>query len=190
LELQPPDHFLLIEPDEELSRIVAMEMAQAATLPVTSCSIEQLKRNETLEGAIPAALPRWAGRVRLALPSGSDLLTLSFRSVTSSLAHWLPAPSGALVGITSRWPQFLTLARTMLVAAGFHADALVFRDAREPNWRRGLKQTAAVICDSLTAKDISKGTRVIVFPLLSESSITGLRRYREFVRNPIAPLQM
>src|SRR5271157_1346538 len=37
LELQPPDHFLLIEPDEELGRIVASEMQQAVSLPVTTC---------------------------------------------------------------------------------------------------------------------------------------------------------
>src|ERR1700675_2991027 len=34
LELQPPDHFLLIEPDEELRRIAVAEMEQAVMLPV------------------------------------------------------------------------------------------------------------------------------------------------------------
>src|SRR6202050_5821483 len=34
LELQPPDHFLLIEPDEELRRIVAAGVQQGAELPV------------------------------------------------------------------------------------------------------------------------------------------------------------
>ena len=31
LEVQPPDHFLLIEPDEELRRILAAEIARAVT---------------------------------------------------------------------------------------------------------------------------------------------------------------
>src|SRR5271156_3168439 len=34
LELQPPDHFLLIEPDQELKRILAAEIGQAVILPV------------------------------------------------------------------------------------------------------------------------------------------------------------
>lgn len=186
LELQPPDHFLLIEPDEELRRIVALEMQQAATFPVKSCGMHELKIAMTLEGAIPTAFPNWARAVREALPVGTELLTLSFRSVPSSLAEWLPAPSGTLVGVASRWPKFLTLARTMLVAAGFHPDALVFRDARGANWQRGLKQTAAVICDSLTAKSLPKGSRLIFFSLLSESSIAELHRYREFICNPLA----
>ena len=39
----------------------------------------------------------------------------------------------------------------MLVAAGFHADSLVLRDARKPGWEKALLQTAGVVCDALTA---------------------------------------
>jgi hypothetical protein len=90
-----------------------------------------------------------------------------------------------LIGIASGWPDFLKLARTMLNAAGFHPDALVLRDARKANWQRGLKQTAAVVCDSVTATELPAGCRAIPFPLLSESSIEELRRYVEFIRNPL-----
>ena len=187
LELQPPDHFLLIEPDEELRRIVAAEMQQAVTLPVRSCSLNDGHLLEALEGAIPAVLPSKARIVRQALPAEAELLTLRVRSVPSSLTGWLPAPSGALVGIASRWPDFLRLARTTLIAAGFHPDGLVFRDARKPNWQRGLKQTAAVVCDSVSAAELPKTSRAVVFPLLSESSLAELRRYEEFIRSPLAP---
>ncbi len=183
LELQPPDHFLLIEPDEELRRIVAAEMLQAVSLPVVSCGLEDCRNS--LEGSIVAVLPNRVTTVRPALPDGTELLTLGFRSVPSSLGKWLPAPSGYLVGIASRWPDFLKLARTMLNAAGFHPDSLVLRDAREPNWQLGLKQTAAVVCDSLTATELPAGCRAIPFPLLAESSIDELRRYAEFVSKPI-----
>jgi DNA-binding transcriptional regulator YhcF (GntR family) len=183
LELQPPDHFLLIEPNEELRRIVAAEMQQAVTLPVLSCGLEDFPK--MLEGSIPVALANRVATVRPALPDGAELLTLSYRSVTSSLGQWLPAPSGALVGIASRWPDFLKLARTMLHAAGFHPDSLVLRDASEPNWQRGLKQTAAVVCDTVTAKELPSGCRAIPFSLLAESSIDELRRYAEFVSKPL-----
>jgi GntR family transcriptional regulator len=183
LELQPPDHFLLIEPNEELRRIVAAEIQQAVTLPVMSCGLEDLPK--MLEGSIPIALANRVATVRPALPAGTELLTLSYRSVTSSLGQWPPAPSGALVGIASRWPDFLKLARTMLNAAGFHPDSLVLRHASEPNWQRGLKQTAAVVCDSVTAKELPAGCRAIPFSLLAESSIDELRRYAEFVSKPL-----
>jgi GntR family transcriptional regulator len=97
----------------------------------------------------------------------------------------LPAPSAALVGIASRWPNFLKIARTMLIAVGFSPDALIVRDAAKPNWQRGLKQTAAVVCDSLTAAELPAGCRAIPFSLLSELSIAELRRYAEFVSHPL-----
>jgi DNA-binding transcriptional regulator YhcF (GntR family) len=183
LDLQPPDHFLLIEPDEELRRIVAAEIQAAVTLPVVSCGLQDYLK--ALAGSIPVALPNRVVTVRQVLPEGTELLVLRFRSVPTSLGQWLPAPSGALVGIASKWPEFLKLARTMLNAAGFHPDSLVLRDAREPNWQRGLKQTAAVVCDSLTAKELPAGCRAIPFSLLAESSIDELRRYAEFVSTPL-----
>ena len=183
LELQPPDHFLLIEPEEELRRIVVAEIGQDVTFPATSCGLQDCAT--ALEGAIPLALPNRAASVRQLLPAGTELLTLHFRSVPASLAGWLPAPSGALIGIASGWPDFLKLARTMLNAAGFHPDALVFRDARKANWQRGLKQTTAVVCDSVTATELPAGCRAIPFPLLSEASIAELRRYVEFIQNPL-----
>jgi len=186
LELQPPDHFLLIEPDEELRRIVASEIQQQAAWPVQSCDLTDLLA--ALDGAIALALPNRAAAVREALPAGSDLLTLEFRSVTASLAAYLPAPSAALVGIASRWPNFLKIARTMLIAVGFSPDALIVRDAAQPNWQRGLKQTAAVVCDSLTAAELPTGCRAIPFSLLSEPSIAELRRYAEFVSHPLESL--
>jgi GntR family transcriptional regulator len=171
LELQPPDHFLLVEPDEELRRIVAMEMQQAVPFPVRSCGLQDGQPREIIEGAIPVVLPSKARIVRKALLAGTELLTLQVRSVPSSLREWLPAPPGALVGIASRWPDFLKLAHTLLIAAGLHGDSLVVRDARKPNWQRGLGHTVAVVCDSVIATELPKGCRGILFSLLSESSI-------------------
>jgi DNA-binding transcriptional regulator YhcF (GntR family) len=184
LELQPPDHFLLIEPDEELRRILAAEIERAVDFPVQSCGFEDCPKSP--DGAIPVSLPNRATAVRQALPQASDALTLQVRSVPTSLAGYLPAPSGALVGIASGWPNFLKLARTILHAAGFHPDALVFRDTRKTNWQRGLQQASAVVCDSVTATLLPPNCRAIPFPLLSESSIAELRRYVEFIQNPLA----
>ncbi len=183
LEMQPPDHFLLIEPEQDLRKILVTEMQQAMTFPVLGCGLDDWLKS--LEGAIPVALPNRAAALRHALPSGTDLLTLQVRSVPASLAKWLPAPSGSLIGIASGWPDFLKMAHTFLNAAGFHPDALVFRDTRKSNWHRGLQQTAAVVCDSVTASLLPSGCRAIPFTLLSEASIAELGRYVEFIQNPL-----
>ena len=185
LELQPPDHFLLIEPDQDLRRILAAEIQQAVTFPVQSCGLQECPK--TPDGAILVMLPNRAAAARQTLAESADVLTLQIRSVPTSLAGWLPAPSSTLIGIASGWPTFLKTARAILYAAGFHPDALVFRDARKASWQRGLDQTAAVVCDSVTATLLPAGCRGIPFPLLSESSIAELRRYVEFIQNPLTP---
>lgn len=186
LSVRPPDHFLLIEPDEELRRIVVAEMRQAVAFSVVGRGLEACRKQEELAGAIAVALPSKTEMVRQALPAGIELITLQVRSVPASLDKWLPAPSDALIGIASRWPGFLKSARTMLAAAGFDSDSLVFRDARERRWQQGLKQMAAVICDSVTAAEAPRDCRVISFPLISESAIEDLQRYQEFVGDPYA----
>jgi GntR family transcriptional regulator len=184
LELQPPDHFLLIEPDEELRRILAVEIARVVAFTVQSCGIEDCPKN--VDGSIPVALPNRLAAAQRVLPSAAELITLQIRSVPASLAGYLPAPSGALVGVASRWPEFLKVARAVLNAAGFHPDSLMFRDAREARWQRGLEETAAVVCDCLTADQLPTGCRAIAFSLLSDSSIAELRRYEEFICHPIS----
>jgi len=182
LEMQPPDHFLLIEPDEELRRILAAEIRMAVSLPVESCGIDTAP--DTVNSGIPVLLPNREAAARKLLAAQAEILVLQVRSVPASLAAYLPVPPGALIGIASRWQEFLKLARAVLSAAGFHPDSLIFRDAREPGWQRGLQQTAAVVCDALTAAQLPPACRAIAFPLLSEPSIAELRRYEAFVRQP------
>lgn len=185
-DMQPPDHFLLIEPDEELRRILVVEVQRAVGLAVKGCGLQGSPLSEELEGAIPVTL---AGKkiVRKELAEGAELLVLQVSSVPTSLAGWLPAPSGVLLGVASRWPGFLKMGRTILIAAGFHTDSLVFRDARKANWQRGLKEAVAIICDSVTASELPKTFRVVQFPLIAEASLAELRRYEQLIRNPLGP---
>lgn len=185
LAMQPPDHFLVIEPDEDLRNIVIAEIRKSVDFPVLGSGIDVCERPEELAGAIPVALPSKVESVRKALPAGTECIALHVRSVPTSLGEWLPVATDKLVGIASRWTGFLQSAHTMLIAAGFDADALVIRDTRQPGWQDGLKSTAAVVCDSLTVADLPKRIRAIPFALLAESSLDELRRYQHFISSPI-----
>src|SRR5205823_3734462 len=124
LTMQPPDHFLLIESDEDLRDIVIAEMRAALKFDVKGCSLEECKQREILAGAIPVVLPSKAGRVLKLLPDDTECLTLQVRSANSALAKAPHAKPELLVGIASRWPGFLKSAHTMLIAAGFDGDSL------------------------------------------------------------------
>lgn len=168
----PPDHLVLVEPDEEMRAILLAELRAVARLPVTGAVIEECQQNAVAKGAIFLCRPSKASAVRAALPAGSELIVLPIRSANQWLAPWLPAPSGFLIGVVSRWPEFLSTARTMLVAAGLSADVLLLRDARKPQWRRGLEQAAAILCDRVTADlpGVKEHPRRIIFPLLADNT--------------------
>jgi GntR family transcriptional regulator len=155
------------------------EIQQAVTFVVEGYARNDGSLAQALAGVIPVALPNKG--IEGEVPAGCDLLMLELRSVPSSLVSWLPAPADALIGIASAWPGFLQRARTVLIAAGFNSDCLIFRNTRKKNWRTGLDQTAAIVCDALTATDLPKHPRILVFPLLSESCLKDLRAYQEFV---------
>jgi len=179
LAAPPPDHFVLIDPDPELRRILLTELRRATTWEVREASPESCRNRETLAAAIPLCRPSQAKLVRGVLPKGVELVTLPIRSPNTWLSPWLPAPAGHLVGVVSHWPEFLDGARTMLIAAGLAPEVLIFRDARKPRWRRGLEQATAILCDSFTAEagSLPQKPHVIVFPLLADSASGLLREY-------------
>jgi hypothetical protein len=120
-------------------------------------------------------LPSKAAAVRASLPEGTPMLVLRIGSAAESLMRYLPAPKTSLVGVASGWPQFLEVARTMLLAAGIDEDALIVRDTHEPEWRVGLEATAGVVCDTWTAATANVPVPVLAFRLVADASIAELK---------------
>lgn len=178
LTMQPPDHFLLIEPDLELRLILSSEIEKATGARVKAMGFDEWSLGE-LTGAVPVVMYSQADRARESLPTGVEFVALHSQSVPASMRGEKAPPDDALIGIVSRWPEFLSRARTILIAAGLHPDALSVRDAREAGWQKGLRSTAFLITDSRMARDIPAGCIVRVVPLISETSIAELREYVE-----------
>jgi hypothetical protein len=178
-----PDHFVLIDPDVELRRILLAEIGQITNFPVVGVSIEDCGFPETLVAAIPLCRPSKTKLVRAALPAGVELVTLPIRSPNELLSSWLPAPVESMIGVVSHWPEFLETARTMLIAVGLSPEMLVFRDARDPRWRRGLEQATAILCDAFTATQPRMPSRppIIVSPVLAETAAADLRGYAQSI---------
>jgi len=176
------EHILLVEPDPELGRIVVAELAEAVFLPIEIAGFGE--HASRAAHAFVVTLPSKLDRVKAELP-GSRVHCLRIRSVPMSLAEHLPPPgsrAGLLVGVASRWPDFLRFARTMLVAAGFDADALMVRDATQPLWQEGLTQASAVVCDLLTASQLA-GAKTIVSRILADGVAEELNA---LVRPPVS----
>jgi DNA-binding transcriptional regulator YhcF (GntR family) len=191
-QMEPPARWLVIEPDPELRRIVIAELEPALSLPVAACAPEDCGAAAVLDGAMPAVLPSKAAAVRKLLPPGRDLTVLEVHPVAPELQaylqRYLPEHASDLIGIASRWEEFQRLAKIMLIAAGLSPASLLVRDAARPGWRRGLTETAAVVCDAMTAPQLPRGCFAIVFRLFDHASIDKLRQIEARVTEARADL--
>jgi DNA-binding transcriptional regulator YhcF (GntR family) len=179
LALQPPDHFLVIEPDPELRQILVAEVEEATGIKVTGVAPSESDETNVLTGAVPLAFYSNYENVRARLPPETDLITLHSRSVPESLQGQKKPSPDAITVVVSSWPEFLRSSRTVLIAAGLHPDTLSFRDARERGWKKGLRSATLVITDSLTARKLPAISDARVFRVISDSSIAELRSYVE-----------
>ena len=175
----PPSRWLIVEPDPELRQILVFEMQQALRLPVSACGPEDLDdflTQEAIVGAIPVARPSKAEAVRKLLPSQTELTILEIRPIPPAIRKYLPQAGEGLIGIASRWPDFLRIANTMMVAAGVAPESLVVRDATRTGWKRGLDQCFAIVCDAAVKHHLPEVRHRIAFHLLDEPSLTHLRQ--------------
>ncbi len=180
LALQPPDHFLVLEPDEELRAILVTEIAAATNFPVAGLSLIDCAHTGLPAGAAAVAMYGQSERVRALLPPDTSCLLLRSRSIPEALSGaQRPAPD-ALIAIVSRWPEFLRWARTLLVSVGVEAAALSLNDARTRGWQRSLRASAFVITDALTARQLPAGTPPArIFRIIADDSLTELRAFVE-----------
>lgn len=177
LSLEPPDHFLVVEPDEGLREILMAEIAEATSFRVEGCGYEECADPRLLAGGAVVALYSKAEEVRRALPAEVQPIFLNARSIPASLEGERVPPPDALVSVVSRWPKFLEWAHVFLVAAGLEPDALDLRDAREPGWERGLRSSAHVITDALTARNLPRGLPARVYRVVADSSLAELQSF-------------
>lgn len=166
-----PERLVLVEPDAEAREILLTELRGLTAVPVTGSPVNGSGKGDGYVPALFLCRPSQENEVRAALWPGAELIVLPIRSANNWLAPWLPAPTGHLVGVVSRWPEFLTTSRTMLIAAGLPADSLMFRDARKQDWRRGLSEASVILCDAATARlpELAGKKQVVVFPIVAEA---------------------
>jgi len=186
LETQPPDHFLVVEPDEEMRAILIAEIKEATGFQVSGAGFEECSRADVLAGAAAVAMYGQAEAVREALPPEASCLLLRLRSIPGAMTGQVRPPSDSLVTVVSRWPDFLKWARTILVAAALDPDAMSFRDARESGWQKGLNASGMIITDALTATKLPGGCTPRIFRIIADSSLDELRNFKEFLGKPLA----
>jgi DNA-binding transcriptional regulator YhcF (GntR family) len=179
MRLQPPDHFLVIDPDPDFRAILMAEIKLATGFRVEGASIEDCANRVILVGAIPVALYGQAEIVEAALPPKMACMLIRTRSVPETLKDEKRPSESDLITVVSHWPDFLHFAHSVLAAVNIDPDSMTFRNAAEKGWDRGLRASSIVIADTATAERVPPGIRVRVFRIIADSSLVELRYYVE-----------
>ena len=177
LDYQPPDHFLLIEPDPVVRAILAAEIHAATNFPVVECSIVDCCDREILLGAAPLTIYGQGEVVRAALPPHSPCMLLRMRSVTESLKNEKRPSEEDFLIVASESQDFLNWTRAVLGAIGIDPLSLDFRDTSKRGWQRGLESGTFVITETLTAQKLPPKTKARVFQMLADKTIEELQKY-------------
>lgn len=180
LRLQPPDHFLVIDPNPDFRELMMAEIREATGFRVMGAGIEECANRGMLVGAVPVALYGQAEVVMAALPAKMSCLLVHTRSVTDALKQETRPAATELITVVSRWAGFLEYARTVLAAVKVDPDALNFHQAasgRGDGWKKGLRASSIVITDAATASEMPPGIRYRVFRVIADPSLDELRGY-------------
>ena len=175
LEMQPPDHFLVVEEDDELRNILIAEVKDATGCAVYGVNIQNCADGNLTAGAVIVATQYLAGRVKSVVSPTLPFVALQTRSVPGSLRGEKRLPDDYLITVVSGWSKFLEWADTILVAAGIDANAISVRDARKAGWKRGISQSSLIITDLPTSAHLPQNIPTRVFRLIADESITELK---------------
>lgn len=175
LSLQPPDRIFVIEPEPELREILIHEIHQAVSMPVAGVGFAGCSETKLHVGSYWVSLYDHAEKVRSMLPPALPCHFLHYRSLPGMLGgETRPGPE-TLITVVSRWPGFLTWARTLLSALGFDDAVVELRDAREDGWHRGIGPGTLVVTDSLMETRLPAGCSHRVYRVIADHSLAELR---------------
>jgi GntR family transcriptional regulator len=157
---------LLFEPEPELRDVLLREIEESCGL-----RLEVYLGPTTIEGALVVATHGRAPLLERELPPNAPRQLLQVTSIPAALiGHGRPAPD-TLIATASASPEILRRARTVLLAAGIEANALVECDARQPGWRDRAMASDLAIVDVLTAQALSAHPNLRVLHVLAEDSL-------------------
>ena len=169
---KPSKHFLIVESDADLRKILIEEIGAATGCRATGVSFENYATTE-IEAQI-VAMANETAKISELLPPGKSCIFLRANSVADSMKG-KQRPSGSdLIAVASHWAKFLAWAKTYLLAARIEPDALVLRSTDEPDWKKGLSKVSLIVCDSATAKEFPDDERLRVFRLIADASLDEL----------------
>ena len=168
--------YLIVESNEQLREILIAEVQDGTGCVAEGVSFEEFDVDGVGENVSVVALFDEKQKLSELVAAGIDCIFLEANSVPAKLQGQERPLENELVAVASAWEGFLTLSKLFLVAAGVHPEAIIIRPTAAPDWQRGTETASLIICDAVTAKFVDGDSRVRIFRIASESSISELKK--------------
>ena len=183
---QPPDHVLIVEPEEGLRRLMHEEIRRLVAGPAKACSLAELRADPGLAiGALTVAGQYLIEDVDRFAPKSIPAITLAFNGADGHLEMVRKLQKPSIVAVVSVSQVFLMTARSLLAPAlGMRH---VLQDVYFPLARAtALRSADLVFADSIACPRI-KHSRVVHYRLIHPSSLeylsTAMQSYQSLNRN-------
>lgn len=178
-EFQPTEKFIVIETDVDLRAILVEEIKQVTNFEVEAVSFEDFQENHPRSNPVFIAMFDEKLKISRIVSSNKKCVFLKARSVADSMKNERRPAKEDLIAVVSGWEKFLSMAKTMLLAANIDAESLLIRSTKQSGWEKGINSAAMIICDSLVAKIFPNDARIRRFQLISDESLMELKYFNE-----------
>lgn len=173
LMVQPPDHFLLVEPEPGLREIIRQEIIDGLGLPVESCSLEDFASESSLTiGAQVLAANHLLNDLKKLVQQSRPTIGLVYSQAAEHVELIRKLKDPSMVAVVSVSESLLRTARGLMAPAigRKHTlnEVLVMKDAAV-----NLDTVDLVFCDTITVCMV-RSRRKIHYRLLSSACLEHL----------------
>ncbi len=170
---QPPDHYLVVEPDPSIAAMLIYDITAATGIPVSTITPHQLASTPGLAiGAVVAASVHTLQKYPDVYPSYAAVVPIEFPRSREFMEHVRALEQPSVIVIASHSQEFLEAARGALAAAAGRKHEIC--DCRLDQGESPPEAADLVVCDTHSRRRV-KARALMVVPSLSKKSLAALR---------------
>lgn len=168
-----PRNFLVVHPDRELARVLAAEIEEAVSCPVSSSDFDHAATELAPDTCVLVTAACASLAVKELQPSYCRVIRL--RSMEDAIAGQHPPTSGLLIAVVSRSRSILQWSATLLASLGFPGMDVLERNPEDPGWQEGLAACDIVAADIKSARELPKTVKPTILRIVADDFLTELR---------------
>ncbi len=170
---QPPDHYLVVEPDPSIAAMLTYDISTATGVPVSTATPHQIAATPGLAiGAAVAASVHTLQKYPDVYPSQAVVVPLEFPQAHEFMERVRGLEQPSVIVIASHSEEFREAARGVLAAAAGRKHEIC--DCRLEAGETPAEAADLVVCDTHSRRRV-KARTVMVVPSLSKKSLAALR---------------